>query len=248
MTPEPSHDLILTDDLTEAEQRFVREYLANPVAGTAALRAGLASTLSSGFTMGHRILKKPQVRQVIEQAQAARAAFLEVEAARILRESANLAFADVRDVLTWDDRGVVRFRPSEDLTPDVAAAIKSIQVDEEERADGGVARRIKMQFHDKRGALDLLCRMQGLYQKERTPSVEEPAGRKVNLKALTDTELETLRSLQAKAQGVVTVHADPPITEEEPHGAHSEPAPDPHPTGELRDDGDGDDAVASPAA
>lgn len=94
----------------------------------------------------------------------------EITQERVLRELAKLAFADIRNVVSWGDTTIreevgmdgevierpyhgVAVRNSEDIDPDAAAAITEIS----EGRDG-----IKVKLADKKGALELLARHMGM--------------------------------------------------------------------------------------
>jgi hypothetical protein len=67
----------------------------------------------------------------------------------------------MRDFAEWTG-DEVRFRPSEELQADDAAAVAEVSVTEKE-FKGAVTRTRKMKLHDKKGALDSVARHLGLF-------------------------------------------------------------------------------------
>ena len=90
----------------------------------------------------------------------ARAARLGVTAAKVLREYARIAFADLRHILDWDDSGV-HVKPA--LSKTDAAPISEISAG----ADGKGPVRVKL--YDKKAALDAIARHLGMFTPHETP-------------------------------------------------------------------------------
>jgi hypothetical protein len=86
---------------------------------------------------------------------AENAARLGITVERVLAEYARIAFADIRQVLTWGPDGVV-LKPPDELGDTEAAAICEI-------APGARSGTIRVKFYDKKAALDALARCLGLF-------------------------------------------------------------------------------------
>jgi len=100
---------------------------------------------------------------------------------RILEEYASIAFADIRDYLSFGADGV-RVVSSEDLDEFAARAIAEVH---EVRNASGVS--VKIKLHDKRAALDSLARHYGLFVDRKELTID--AG---TLAKLTPEQLERL--------------------------------------------------------
>ncbi|HEY8383447.1 MAG TPA: terminase small subunit [Microvirga sp.] len=133
--------------LTPKQQRFVDEYLVDLNGTQAALRAGYSTRTAA--SIAHENLTKPEVQTAIVEAQTARAQRVQVTADRVIEEIARIAFADIRNVLDWDEAGV-RLKPSILLGEGAAACIAAIS----QTADG----RLQVRLHDKLSALEKLIR------------------------------------------------------------------------------------------
>ena len=103
----------------------------------------------------------PLVEEVAE-----RAARLGITPERVLEEYARIAFASLRDIAEWDEKGM-KVKPSCDLTPDQVAAIAEIVAS----ASSGQIYRIKM--HDKKPVLDAMARHLGMLPKAAPAPHEE---------------------------------------------------------------------------
>lgn len=83
--------------ITEAEQRFVGEYLKD-LNGTAAMRRALPSLKNPGTT-ATRMLAKPKIQAAIIQANTERAVQVRVEANTVLRELVAIATCDTNEIV-----------------------------------------------------------------------------------------------------------------------------------------------------
>lgn len=144
--------------MNEKQALFVKEYLIDLNAAKAAIRAGYSET--SAYNLGYRLLRNVEVRAAIEAALEARGERLAVSGDLVLKELAKIAFSDIRQVATWTEGGV-RFRPSEEVDDETAAAIQEIS---ESSTDNQRTTRtqLKVKMHDKMKALTLLSQHLGL--------------------------------------------------------------------------------------
>ncbi|MFG1203124.1 terminase small subunit [Xanthobacter aminoxidans] len=132
------------------------------------MRAGY-SKRTAAF-IGAENLKKPYVAEAIRIAIAERAAKTEITAERVLRELAKIGFANMDSFmkLTPDGSAVLDFS---NLTPEQAAAISEITVEEFMDGNGDDARpvrRVKFKLHDKRAALVDIGRHLGMFNDKLT--------------------------------------------------------------------------------
>jgi phage terminase small subunit len=97
-------------------------------------------------------LGKVRVRQAIQEAQARRAARVEVQADDVLRELLRIARADIAQA--FDESGALL--PVQEMPEDVRRAIASIEVEQVGGDDGAVSFVKKVRFWDKSKGLELL--------------------------------------------------------------------------------------------
>ena len=138
--------------LTGKQRRFVQEYAVSWNGTQAAIRAGYSAR--NARKLASENLTKPDILRALDRRIKRISDGAEVRAVRILQELARVAFADLRDVVEWGPDGVT-LRPSDDLTPDQAAAVVEVS----QGADGH--KRIKAA--DKLRALELLGKRLGLF-------------------------------------------------------------------------------------
>ncbi|MHC1712786.1 MAG: terminase small subunit [Solidesulfovibrio sp.] len=154
------------NSLTDRQQCFVEEYLVDLNAGAAAARAGYAAR--SAYALGPRLRKMPQVRAAIDAAMAVRSQRLRITQDKVLSELARIAFADIRDFVSWDEDGV-HLLPSAKLDSDQTACIAEIV---ENAGKKGMGLRIKL--HGKPQALAALARHLGNQALPEQTSAQRP--------------------------------------------------------------------------
>lgn len=151
-------------ELSPRRAWFVQEYLVDLDAKAAARRAGYVVSARSPYP--YELLRAPEVAAAVRAGMEARARRLEIEADRVVRELAAVAFSDIRRVVRWRPlpardgaaevtRYVVELRASRDIDAASAAAIASIWP---HRHGPPTVR-----MHDKLPALALLGRHLGLF-------------------------------------------------------------------------------------
>jgi len=139
-------------DLNAKQRRFVDEYLIDLNATQAAIRSGY-SKKSAGIG-GFDLLKNPNVAAAIEARMKARAKRADINQDRVLLELARIGFSDIRRVIKWGPNGAT-LKQSSEITEDDAAAISEIS----QTAHG-----IKIKFHSKPAALQLLGQHLGTFK------------------------------------------------------------------------------------
>lgn len=141
--------------LTKKQKRFVEEYLIDLNATQAAIRAGY-STLTA-YSIGDENLKKPDIKSAIDKALAERSKRTGVNADRIVRELAKIAFVNSTDVINMDEAAVRC-----DANRDDTAAIASIKVKTIPTEAGNIVER-EIKTYDKIKALELIGKHIGLF-------------------------------------------------------------------------------------
>jgi phage terminase small subunit len=154
--------------LTIRQERFVFEYLKDGNASRSALAAGYSER--SPGQIGSLLLRVGNVAAAIERLRAEYRMGENLNAERVKKEIARLAFVDLGKA--YNDDGSLKL-PRE-MDADTRAAIAGIDVDElwegkgEERTQVGVSRKLKL--HNKGQALELAAKVLGMVRE--TPALQ----------------------------------------------------------------------------
>ena len=143
--------------LTPKQAAFVKEYLIDKNATQAAIRAGYSA--KSAEWQGPQQLAKPHVVEQIKKELLLQQQRTEITADRVLRELANIAFADTRQF--YSDDGTIKL-PGE-LDDGTASALAGVDTEERDGEDGIRTTTRKIRQWDKVKALELLGKHLGLY-------------------------------------------------------------------------------------
>ena len=137
-------------------------YLRNGGDGKSAwLSLKPATTPEAAAVTACRYLARRDVREEIAKANDCLGA---TSRARLMRELEAIAFTPLSDLMTWNERGERVVKDSRLLTPQEAAAIRSVQIRETSRAsENGVTidRHVEIEQHAKVPALAMLAKLQG---------------------------------------------------------------------------------------
>lgn len=164
--------------MTKKQKLFCEEYLVDLNATQAAIRAGYSSATAKDI--GCENLAKPNIRAYIDRAMAERSKRTGVNADRVVRELAKIAFVNAADVINAKDATL-----RDDASEEDTAAIQSVKV--KTFGEDGLEREIKMA--DKLKALELLGKHLGMFKD------------KVELSGGLDTEKTKLDDLLRQMRG-----------------------------------------------
>jgi phage terminase small subunit len=142
-------------ELNLKQKRFVQEYLIDLNATQAAIRAEYSE--HTAYSMGQRLLKNVEVQAALQEAIKNRAIRTEITQDRVLKELANIAFANGTDyakVVKVNDESLVGIVPTDDLTADQRSAIVGIK----QNQFG-----IEIKLNDKLKALELIGKHLGMF-------------------------------------------------------------------------------------
>ncbi len=145
--------------LTDKQKRFVAEYLVDLNATAAAIRAGYSKKTAE--VIGYENLRKPQIEAAINQAIQEREKRTEITQDMVLRETAKLAFFDIRKMFGKNGKPL----DISELDADTAAALVGLDVQDIVDNDGdyvGFVKKYKMA--DKLKALELLGKHLGTWE------------------------------------------------------------------------------------
>ena len=144
--------------VTEAQRRFVDEYLTD-LNGTRAYRVAYpGASYAAARTNAGRLLALPAVAREVRAGRAAQRKRTRITADRVLRELAAVAFSDIGDLFDHTGRPV----PIHQLDPFTRRAIAAVSVGRVDDPACVVRERFHVRFWDKLRALELLARYVGL--------------------------------------------------------------------------------------
>lgn len=135
---------------TPRQDKFMDEYIMKGNAAEAARNAGYS--VKTADRIGHALLRNIEIADEIARRRA-ELRKTSITPERIVREYLQLLNANMKDYAAWGPGGV-KPRSSDALTDDQAAAISEIA----ETQSG-----IKIKLHDKKGVLDSLARIAGMF-------------------------------------------------------------------------------------
>ncbi len=135
---------------TPRQEKFIEEYIAKGNAAEAARNAGYS--VKTADRIGHALLRNLEIADEIARRRA-EIRKTSITPERIVREYLQLLNANMKDYAAWGPGGV-KPRPSDTLTEEQTAAISEIA----ETQSG-----IKIKLHDKKGILDSLARIAGMF-------------------------------------------------------------------------------------
>lgn len=139
--------------MTNKQRVFCEEYLIDLNATQAAIRAGYSP--KTAYSIGNELLSKPEIRAHIDKAIADRSRRTGVNADRVVRELARLAFVNATDVIDIKDAMLLP-----DASEDDTAAIQSVKVKKVFGDFESEEREVKLA--DKIKALELLGKHLGI--------------------------------------------------------------------------------------
>lgn len=140
-------------DLKPKQNCFVEEYLVDLNATQAAIRAGYSPATAG--SIGSRLLKTVNVRACIDKKLAEQSIRTGVNADRVIRELAKIAFINANDIIGID----ATVKP--DASRDDTAAIASVKIKVIDGDFPSTEHEIKL--HDKNKALELLGKHLGMF-------------------------------------------------------------------------------------
>lgn len=141
--------------LTEKQSKFVEEYLIDLNATQAAIRSGYS--VKNADKIGSELLGKTRVANAISIAMAERSKRTGINADRVVRELAKIAFVNPIDVVDMTSATVLY-----DAERDDTAAIASVKVKRIPTDDGDIVER-EVKFYSKDKALELLGKHMGMF-------------------------------------------------------------------------------------
>lgn len=187
--------------LNERELRFIDHWLVDPNGTQAAIQAGYSP--DSASVIASQNLRRPEIVRVIAERQLATRTKFGIKHEDIVRETARVAFSDIRTIASFGDERGVSFFDSEDLSDDAAHAISEITSKATYRPgkrkddEGLIVEERKVKMYPKIEALKLLATLTGAVK----PSGETNIATQQNLVLPSGMALEDLIKLRDDLRG-----------------------------------------------
>jgi phage terminase small subunit len=159
--------------LTLQQKHFVREWIVNGNNATqAALTSGLADSPEAASVIGSNLLKRPVIQREMKRQYRYVYARYDITTDRILYELSCIAFLDIRDCLNDDGS----LKPIAEIPEKARRALAGLDIEELFTRIGGerllAGHLKKFKVHDKKGALELLAKYQGMIVEQHKHKVE----------------------------------------------------------------------------
>lgn len=171
-------------ELTPKQEAFCQRYTTHWNATRAAKEAGYSADTAAeqGYHLVHNSSVKKRIDEITEHALAE----IGVSRQRVLTELSRIAFVSMKDLAHWNESGV-RFKPSDEMDPEHAAAIR--EVSETVNQSGGT---LSIRQHDKTKALELLGKHLKLFTEKHEHS--GPDGKPIEHKDMSEVPQEELEA------------------------------------------------------
>lgn len=152
--------------LTPKQEKFCTEYMLTGDASKAARAAGYSAKTAGNI--GYENLKKPEIRQRLDDMRAEVADLVGLTPAMMAAELKRLALSDMGDFVSFDASGVT-LRASDDVD---TRCIQSVTETTGPQQSGSMA----IKLHDKVGAIDRINKMMGWNAPEKTEVTGKDGG------------------------------------------------------------------------
>ncbi len=156
-TKNPHH---MTDRMWAFCRRYVKQGFTN-AAGAYRHAYPKCRSEKASESCASRLLTVAKVSAYLTEVKERSQERTQITADRVLKELGKLAFSNMENYAKWGPGGVT-LQLSEDMDPDVAAAVAEVAETFSEK--GGS---IKFKLHDKRGALELIGKHFGMFTDKR---------------------------------------------------------------------------------
>lgn len=153
-------EVIMNGDINHREKLFIINYIENKNATQAAIKAGYSE--KTAHQTGYELLKKPEIRAIVEEALEAQLYSYGMNKYRLVQEYLRIGYFDPRKLFYEDGKPI----PICDLDDDTAAALAGLDIQEvyegfgEDRKFVGYTKKYKLS--DKKGALDSVAKIMGV--------------------------------------------------------------------------------------
>ena len=166
--------------LNPKQIKFCELFVQTGNATQSYLRAGYkAKTDTSAQANSSRMLLNDMVQAHIRDIQSMHSNDIKIDTQKIIKELAKIAFDDISDIVSIDRSGMVTVRDGADLT-----RLEAIST-----SNSSSNKSISIKFRDKLKALDMLCKILGVYDQHQKSTSQ-------NLAVHSKRVLESLERLR----------------------------------------------------
>ena len=190
---------LIAEKLTPQQKRFCEEYMLDLNQTAAAIRANYSP--NSANEQASHLLANNNIRAYVDIMLAERSERVGVNAARVVRELARIAFASPAKVVA-EDGSIL-----DTASPDDLAAISAIKV-KTTTSKSGVTIEREVRFTDKNKSLELLMRHGGMLIDKKQIDVTQ------RVDDMTPEELEARKQELEKRLGIKIINVTPESTSE----------------------------------
>ncbi len=141
--------------LNARQQLFVKEYLIDLNASSAARRAGYSADTAG--SIGHALLKNIEIDRQIQEALDARSKRVQITADMVLAELGRIGFSNMNNYADWSESNVSLI-PSNELDEDALRCVSEIS-----QSVTTAGSSVKFKLHDKVAALEKIARHLGMF-------------------------------------------------------------------------------------
>ncbi|MFZ5650138.1 MAG: terminase small subunit [Bacillota bacterium] len=181
--------------LTDKQKMFVAEYLVDLNATAAARRAGYSEKRAS--EIGHQLLQKTTVQEAIQVAMEKREKRVEITQDKVLQQLAKIAFADIKDMLSFKTVKTVDETVSALVGYPVLTYKQVVDLKDSDDVDGTLLAEVsetkeglKIKRHDSLKALELLGKHLGMFTEKVELTGKEGGPVQFGVVALPDVDQE----------------------------------------------------------
>lgn len=127
----------------------------------AAIRAGYAK--KSANVQACRLLANDEISAEIQRRVRMVSGLYDLNADRVIKEIASIAFTNLSDVVEWDEEGRITIKSKAEMSPEALAALSEIESVTSQFGETTETKK-SVKMRDKLAALDKLARILGLYK------------------------------------------------------------------------------------
>lgn len=180
--------------LTDKQRRFAWEYCVDQNGTQAAIRAGYSPRGADVASV--RLLRNASVKNIIDERLIEIAERTRVDAEKVRKELARLAFTDMKNFVKWGPDGV-ELLPCEELSDDDSPAVTEVT-----QSPGQYGDTLKIKLGHKDSSLRILAEHTGLVGKDNGVNVNVSVNQKPtrDLSEMTSEELEFYERLLAPTE------------------------------------------------
>lgn len=197
------------NNLRPKQAAFVEEYLIDFNGTQAAIRAGYS--VKTARKMASENLTKPDIIDALARRRVELAEANEVTPEKVAAEYALMGFANLEDYVKWAPDGITLTASSE-LPEGATRAVSEITEVRTSKGDDYTTTTIKFKLHDKKGALDSLCRLLG-YNAPEKREVAGAGGGPIQIQ--TEVTSEQLEEYADVIRGIASRDPDGPASNDD---------------------------------